>query len=111
MLGRDEVYVACLERAHHGHLRAGDESRAVRCAFWIGHNRLFRGEFVQAGGWFARAQRLLGETDSVERGYLLIPAWLAAMAQGDYEQGLATAAQAAAIGERFDDLDLTWLAR
>ena len=111
MLGRDDVYVACLERAQNGYLAAGDEPRAVRCAFWIGHNRLFRGEIVHAGGWFARARRLLGERDSVERGYLLIPKWLGEMGQGDYEQGLATATQAAAIGERFDDLDLTWLAR
>jgi hypothetical protein len=85
--------------------------RAVRCAFWIGHNLLFRGDQVNAGGWFARARRLLGEQDCVERGYLPIPTWLGGMGRGDYEQGLATATDAAAIGERFGDLDLSWLAR
>jgi len=41
---------------------------------WIGHNRLFCGDLVQAGGWFARAQRMLGGRNCVEAGYLLIQA-------------------------------------
>ena len=67
MLGRDDDYVGGLERAHQLHLDAGEALRAVRCAFWIGHNMLFRGETVRARGWFARwhrassrAQRPLG---------------------------------------------------
>jgi len=111
MLGGDAAYAACLERAHYGHLAAGDRARAARCAFWIGHNRLFRGDPVQANGWFARAKRVLGEVECVESGYQLIPAWLAAMARGDFEGGYRAAAQVAAIGERFGDADLTWLAR
>ncbi len=113
MLGRDDDYVSGLERAEHGHLDAGDELPAVRCAFWIGHNMLFRGETVRARGWFARAQRRLDrdERDCVERGWLLIPRWLGQMAGGDWEAGRATAADAAAIGERFRDADLVWLAR
>ena len=55
MLGNDAAYAACLERAHHAYLASGNTRRAVRCAFWIGHNRLFRGDPVQANGWFARA--------------------------------------------------------
>lgn len=84
----------------------------MRCAFWIGHNLMFRGEVAQATGWFARAQRLLTRDgrDCVERGYLLIPVWLKEMSSGDYESGYATAAEAASIGERFGDLDLVWLA-
>jgi DNA-binding CsgD family transcriptional regulator len=113
MLGRDDDYVDGLERAHRAYLDAGDASRAVSCAFWIGHNMLFRGETARATGWFARAQRLLEreERDCVERGYLLIPVWLGQMAGGDYEAGYATAAEAAAIGEHFGDPDLVWLAR
>ena len=112
MLGRDDDYVGGLERAHHGHLDDGEGLRAVRCAFWIGHNMLFRGETAAATGWFARAHRLLEQEseDSLEHGYLLIPVWLKQMGSGDYEAGYATAAQAAAIGERFDDDDLRWLA-
>ncbi len=113
MLGRDDDYVGGLERAHHAHLDAGEALPAVRCAFWIGHNMLFRGDAVRASGWFGRAERLLnsGEQDCVERGYLLIPVWLKQMAGGDYEAGYMTAAEAADIGERFGDADLMWIAR
>ncbi|GAA2136064.1 LuxR C-terminal-related transcriptional regulator [Nocardioides koreensis] len=111
MLADDAAYAACLERAHHGYLAAGDDRRAVRCAFWIGHNRLFRGDPVHAGGWFARAHRILGDQDCVEAGYLLIPVWLREMASGDFERGHATAVRGEQVGERFGDLDLTWLAR
>jgi DNA-binding CsgD family transcriptional regulator len=113
MLGRDDDYVGALERAHGAHLDAGDAPRAVRCAFWIGHNMLFRGETARAAGWFGRAQRELESDgrDCAERGWLLIPLWLEQMASGDWEAGRATAVQGAAIGERFGDADLVWLAR
>ncbi|MEV8097084.1 LuxR C-terminal-related transcriptional regulator [Kitasatospora sp. NPDC085879] len=113
MLGRDEDYVAALERAHAGWLDAGDVPRAVRCAVWIGHSMLFRGHGARASGWFSLGERLLGAEgrDCVERGYLLIPVWLGQMGSGDWRSGRATAAEAAAIGERFGDADLVWLAR
>ena len=61
LLGRDDDYVRGLERAHHAHLDAGDAPPAARCAFWIGHNMLFRGQAARARGWFGRAQRLLDQ--------------------------------------------------
>jgi DNA-binding CsgD family transcriptional regulator len=113
MLGRDEEYVGCLERAHQVYLDRHEVPRAVRCGFWIGHSFLFRGETPRAAGWFARAQRLLESLNDacVERGYLLIPVWLEQMGRGDFEEGYATAVAAAAIGEHFRDADLVWLAR
>lgn len=113
MLGNDDEYVAGLERAHAGYLAAGDPARAVRCAFWIGHNLLFRGEMPTAMGWFERAHRVLDSLpdDCAERGWLLIPALLQQMVGGDYESAYQTAVQAAEIGVRFGDADLTWLAR
>jgi DNA-binding NarL/FixJ family response regulator len=112
MLGRDVDYVRALERAHHAHLDAGDAPRAARCAWWIGHNLLFRGETAPAMGWFARGQRLLDreERDCVERGYLLIPFVLEHVFSGDHEAAHATAAQAGEIGERFGDPDLVAIA-
>jgi Bacterial regulatory proteins, luxR family len=59
-------------------LEAQEVAPAARCAFWIGHNLLFRGERGRASGWFSRGRRLLEavEEDCVERGYLMIPVWL-----------------------------------
>jgi hypothetical protein len=103
MLGRDEEYVDTLARAHQAYLESGQLPWAVRCAIWIGHSLLFRGQTSQAGGWFARAERLLKRVpdDCVERGYIFIPVWLAQMQGGDYETGLATTIEAERIGERF----------
>ena len=111
MLGRDEAYVSGLERAHHAYLESGEPLRAVRCAWWIGHNLLFRGETGPARGWFARAQRLLEREggDCVERGYVLIAALLEHVFGGDHEAAQATAVEIAEIGERFGDHDLVAL--
>jgi tetratricopeptide (TPR) repeat protein len=113
LIGRDDEYVGCLERAHRAHLDGGDASRAVRCAFWIGNNMRLRGQASRARGWFARAQRLLEDRqlDCAERGYLLIVDCLEEMARCDWRAGYVTAGEAAEIGERFGDSDLTWLAR
>lgn len=113
MLGRDDDYLSGLERAHRAYRDAGEAPPAVRCAFWIGHNLLFRGEAARAGGWFGRGRRLLDSTgdDCVERGYMMIPLWLKQLADGDAGAASETAGEAAAIGERFGDADLTWLAR
>ncbi len=110
MLGRDDDYVRGLERAHHGHLDAGEVPGAARCTWWIGHNLLMRGETARANGWFGRGDRLLDREgrDCVERGYLLIPVGLQA---DDARTAYATWTEAAATGERYGDPDLVTLAR
>jgi tetratricopeptide (TPR) repeat protein len=112
MLGLDDEYRAALEQAYHVYRDAGDASRAARCAWWIGHNLLFLGQAAPARGWFARGQRLLGrgDGDSVERGYLLIPALLEHSGRGDFAAASATAVEIVEIGERFGDLDLVAIA-
>jgi len=112
MLGRDDDYRIALERAYHAYARAGDAAPAARCAWWIGHNLLFRGETAPARGWFARGQRLLEreERDCVERGYLLIPVLLRHASGGDSRAAYETATEIVAIGERFGDQDLVAIA-
>ena len=79
-------------------------------ALLVGPDLLLRGEAARANGWFGRAERLLERErdDCVEQGYLLVPALLAQVGRDD-EAACATAAQAAAIGERFGDRDLVAL--
>ena len=112
MLGRDDEYVSCLERAYHAYLGAGEAMRAVRSAFWVGMNLALRGEMGRGTGWLGRAQRLVEREgrDCVERGYLLLPLMFEHEATGDYEAAAATAADAAEIGERFGEADLFALA-
>lgn len=107
MLGRDDVYLGVLERAHHAYLDARDVPRAVRCAFWIGMNLVLRGELGPGSGWLGRAQRLLERetTDCVERGYLLMPRVFQLEAAGDFAGAAAVAAEIVAIAERFGDAD------
>jgi DNA-binding CsgD family transcriptional regulator len=108
MLGRDVEYVRALERAHLAYLDAGDASRAVRCAYWIGHNLMLRGEMGPATGWFGRARRLLEreDRDSAERGYLLIPVLVGHAIASDHEAAYETASEIAEIGTAFADRDL-----
>src|SRR5918994_4009810 len=67
---------------------------------------------VRAGGWLARAHRLLEREDEerVEHGYLLLPLVFQQEAAGDWEGAAATTGSAAAIGEQFGDSDLFALA-
>ncbi|MGH2451295.1 MAG: LuxR C-terminal-related transcriptional regulator [Candidatus Limnocylindria bacterium] len=105
MLGLDNEYLSVLERAHHAHVEAGQTLRAVRSAFWVGINLALRGEMGPAGGWLGRAHRILGEEDSVERGYLLMPLVFQHEAGGDFAAAAAVAADAAAIADRFGDVE------
>jgi DNA-binding CsgD family transcriptional regulator len=112
-VGRDDEYLGTLERAHTAHVNAGDDARAVRCAFWLGFRLLMRGESGRANGWLARAQRLLGEhaRECAEQGYLLLPTVEQHLASNDFEPAYGLASEAAAIGERCGDADLVICAR
>ncbi|MGH2583690.1 MAG: DNA-binding response regulator, partial [Dehalococcoidia bacterium] len=113
LVGRDEESVDVWARAHHEWARRGDTERAARCAFWLAFALLNKGELARGGGWVDRAQRLLDGSglDCVEQGRLRYLSALRQVFEGDAAAGHAGFAQAAAIGERFRDLELTTLAR
>src|SRR5512143_2852259 len=113
LLGRDGESADLWERAHHGFLGRGDVERAARCAFWLAFGLFEHGETARAGGWLARARRLLddGRRDCVELGYLLLPLARQQVAAGDIAAAYDSFARAAEIGDRFGDRDLTTLGR
>jgi DNA-binding CsgD family transcriptional regulator len=105
MTGRIDEYLTLLERLHHAHLDAGQGLRAARAGFWAGMTLATRGDLGPAGGWFARAQRLveLEEAECVESGYLLVPKSYQQLAAGDCDAAFATAGQVRVVGDRFSD--------
>jgi ATP/maltotriose-dependent transcriptional regulator MalT len=108
MVGRDDDHVAALERAHRAH---SDPLAAARAAWWIAINLTLRGE-DRAAGWFARARRIVEREgrECVEQGYLALARMFEHRAAGDLDAAIAAAAEAAATGERFGDVDLFALA-
>jgi DNA-binding CsgD family transcriptional regulator len=113
LTGRHAESVELWTRAHHDFLAREQAHGAARAAFWLGFSLMQRGDRARAGGWMARARRLLdqGDEDCVEAGYLLIPAGLAALSGGDPDHAYETFARVADCGARFDDADLVTLGR
>jgi DNA-binding CsgD family transcriptional regulator len=113
LIGKEAYGAEILARAHQRFLSEGDTPAAARCAFWLAFALLNDGDFAQAGGWLARARRLLadGQSDCVEHGLLMIPTGIRALREGDHVTAYAAFVEAGAIGERFADNDLMTLAR
>jgi DNA-binding CsgD family transcriptional regulator len=111
LIGKEPEGADFLARAHQGFLSRGDVQHAARCAFWLGFTSLINGEQAQAGGWLSRAARLLeGHPECAELGYLLLPVGYRSVHAGDPASGYAAFVEAARIGERFGDKDLTTFA-
>lgn len=112
LVGRDDECETVTARAHQLFLDRGDREGAARAAFWLGFSLMERGALAPASGWFARAGRLLdeGQLDCVIRGYLLIPAGITCIVQGDPAAAHAAFSQAAEIARRFGDRDLASVA-
>jgi DNA-binding CsgD family transcriptional regulator/tetratricopeptide (TPR) repeat protein len=74
-------------------------------------SRCFEERSAPATAWIARGQRLVEDRDCVERGYVLLAVAEQQLGGGQADAAHATASQAAGVGERFDDADLTAVAR
>ena len=111
LTGRDLEFQRLLERLHRIHVEADDRQRAARCAFWLAVSFLFRGEVGQSNAWAARVERLVEDTECVERGYLALLIAEQRFREGHIASAHATAGQAVAVGECFGDADLIAAAR
>jgi DNA-binding CsgD family transcriptional regulator len=113
LIGKDAECDATLTRAFQTFLAQGETILAARMAFWLAFMLIGTGDHARAGGWSARATRLLdeGKHDCVERGYLLLPAAYQSMTQGDIVRAQEIFSEATTLGERFGDPDLVSLAR
>jgi DNA-binding CsgD family transcriptional regulator len=107
LTGRDLEFQEVLERLHRGYVDADDAQRAARCAGWLSLGLLLRGEIGQSNGWIARGKRLVEGRDCVEQGYLLLPCAELELREGRADAAYKTSTDAAAIGRRFRDADLT----
>jgi ATP/maltotriose-dependent transcriptional regulator MalT len=112
MLDRDDEAVEILERAHHAYLEQGEIPRGAYCAGWIGMTLFYNGAVGPAGGWLARAHRLLEDVpeETAVHGYALLPSVFRHEAAGDLEAAATAAAEAAEIGRRHGDADLQAIA-
>jgi len=112
LAGDAPSWVDAWSRAHELHQGHGDIEGAARCAFWLGFGYVNAGEMARAGGWFARAERLLAESgrDCAMTGYLLLPAAIMGC-DSDPQAALEAFERANAIGARFGDADLVALGR
>ena len=59
LVGNVDEAIRALQAGYQDKIRNGDSLGAVRFAFWLGLVLNLRGEPAVAGGWIARAQRLL----------------------------------------------------
>jgi DNA-binding CsgD family transcriptional regulator len=105
LTGHHEASLEAFERLYTLRLEASENLPAARAAFWLALRLTSVGQQARAAGWLSRAQRLVDrEGDCVERGYLRLPH---AMRSSTPE----AATEAAEIGDRFHDPDLSALAR
>ncbi len=111
LTGNTATGLDTLTRAHEEYLVVGDVALAAQCAGWLGMQYMFQGDGAQAGGWFARGQRLadeLTEPNAVQ-GFLLVPVALGKLYGGDPAGALQLFSQAAEFGRRFQEKDLSAL--
>jgi DNA-binding CsgD family transcriptional regulator len=106
--GDGEAMFAARERAYRGYHARGDRRAAARMAMWLGTDSVdFRGELAVAGGWLARARRLLdGAEESLEHGWLWVHEAEQLIAAEDTRSARELGRRAAELGRRLGSTGL-----
>jgi LuxR family transcriptional regulator, maltose regulon positive regulatory protein len=105
----------CLDarvRAYHRYRDEGEARSAARMAVWLGDDHLeFRRADAVAGGWFARAARILEQLEpGPEHGWLAVFEAHDALGRADLDTAWAHAEQARDLGRRHGRTDLEMFA-
>ena len=112
LIGKDADSTDLWARAHQEFLTRGDPARAARSALWLAFGLVARGHMAPAGGWLARAERVLDSGgDCAEQGFLLALNAIPIMFGGDPATAHAMFEKAAGIGDRFGDANVATLGR
>ena len=102
-----DATVEALERAHDAYLKAGDRSSAAMMAFRVAEQHGMRGSMAPAGGWAARAERLIeDDPDSPAHGWLSWMRGLVSWVQGDIPDAAAHYDRALEVAARTGDRSL-----
>lgn len=97
---RPDACLATLRRAHQ-RIDAHEPRPAARSAFWLAFVLQNNGEATQAGGWLARADRILEQVpECAEHGYVLLPVAYQQAIRRNFARARELAAQALDIGDR-----------
>jgi class 3 adenylate cyclase len=104
--------IALRERAHSAYSAADDTLGSARTALLLAWDNEGRGSFAVAGGWLAKAERLLdGQPEASEHARLLLMHAITALfAEGDLEKADALLEETYDVARRVGDRDLQALA-
>src|SRR5215204_4367489 len=108
LVGDADEAIRTLQAGYQDRIKNGDALGAVRFACWLDLVLTMRGEMAVAGGWIARAHRLLESEpeDVVEGGYVLVHEYFEHLGRGDSVKAAETAGRIVQIARRFGDADL-----
>jgi class 3 adenylate cyclase len=109
--GHLDEAIALRERAYTAYLEEGETRRAAMLAVMLSMDHANRAAMSVASGWFARAERLLGnEPEGVEHGHLAHARGMAAFEMGELDAARREFERAQELGARFGDRDLEAIA-
>jgi class 3 adenylate cyclase len=109
--GHLDEAIALRERAYAAHVEAGETRQAAMLAIMLSIDHANRAAMSVAGGWLARAERLLrNEPEGVEHGHLALVRGMTALDMGELATAGSEFSRAHELGGRFGDRDLEAMA-
>jgi class 3 adenylate cyclase len=108
--GRLDDALSLRERAYGGFVERGDTGRAAMLAVMLGVDHLNRGATSVSSGWLSRAERLLGEPETVGHGHLALARGITALEVGELENATREFGRAHELAARFGDRNLEAMA-